>query len=122
MARFSAAAPYSIGVLPAARVVPVARPEEATASGPRVVLREPREHAVPCTRPVRLLVAVLPAPVPASAHAPEWVRVPALASAPDLVVRLDCCLLVEAKLRARNGPARMPGVDASSIRRPRKAR
>lgn len=109
----------SIAGPPADLVVPAVA---AMASARKAVLRELPARAVQCIRPAPLRVEALREEhVPALASALAWVRVPALASVQDLVERLDCCHQ-GVKLRVRSAPVRMRGVDASSIRRPKKAR
>ena len=92
------------------------------ARGRRVVLREHPVRDVRCIRPALRPVADLQAHAPASGSDPVWVRVPALVRDPGWVEAPEGLFRLQVRLRVRNAPARMPGVDASNIRRRRKAR
>ena len=84
--------------------------------------REDPAHGAPCIRPA-VRRAERPAErVLASANAPAWVRVPALDSVRALAEHRAWCRL-RVKRLVRSVPlVDMRAVDASSIKRPRKAR
>jgi hypothetical protein len=107
---------------PSSTAVPQApEPRAGMASVRKAALPEPPEPAAPCIPRARHPAEHPQARVPVSASVPEWAHAPASASVPVPAAHPASCR-PPVKRRVRSAPARMRVVDASNIRRLKKAR